>query len=94
MGDRDNSSLRNLLKKEEMIVASGIFSFISAIKAEKTGFKTVSFSGEDLSHTLGLPDLDVITLSELSYEVQKITNVIHIPLNFDADTGFEETVNV
>ncbi|MEM0075552.1 MAG: methylisocitrate lyase [Conexivisphaerales archaeon] len=94
MNDRDNSSLRNLLKKEKVIVAPGVFSPISAIIAEKTGFKTVYFSGGALSNTLGLPDLGVITLSELSYEVQRITNVIHIPLIIDADTGFGETVNV
>ena len=52
------------------------------------------FSGASFSNLLGLPDLGVTTLSEITDAVSKITSKVDLPLIVDADTGFGEAVNV
>lgn len=88
------SALRDLLEKEETLVAPGVFNPISALLVERTGFKLAYLSGAGLTGSLALPDLGIITLDELFYFVREITGKINIPLIVDADTGFGEALNV
>jgi methylisocitrate lyase len=71
-----------------------VFSPASALLATKAGFKCAYFSGAGFSAQMGLPDLGVITLSEVSRAVEDITSVAPVPLIVDVDTGFGEAVNV
>jgi len=91
---KGGSTLSMLLREEKLLIAPGVFNPIAAKIAEKVGFKAIYLSGGALSNSLGLPDLGVITLSEVVEEVVKIKNVTEIPLIVDIDTGFGETVNV
>ena len=92
--DKAGMYLRKLLEEEDILVAPGVFNPISAIIAEQVGFKTIYLSGAALTSSLGLPDLGLITLDELSYFVREITSKIKIPLIVDADTGFGEALNL
>ena len=58
------------------------------------GFKSVYLSGAALTGSLAMPDLGLITLTELSMFTRYITRVIRIPVIVDADTGFGEAINV
>ncbi len=62
--------------------------------AKETGFECMYFSGAAFSNMLGLPDLGVTTLTEITDAVSKITSKVDLPLIVDADTGFGEAVNV
>jgi len=92
--DRPGSELRRLLEKEDILVAPGVFNPISALIAEKLGFKVVYLSGAALTGSLALPDLGIITLDEVIYFTREISSKISIPLIVDADTGFGEALNV
>ena len=92
--DRPGSELRKLLEKEDILVAPGVFNPISALIAEKLGFKVVYLSGAALTGSLALPDLGIITLDEVIYFTREISSKISIPLIVDADTGFGEALNV
>ncbi|MEB3765621.1 MAG: methylisocitrate lyase [Desulfurococcales archaeon] len=87
-------ALRKLLKEEEIIVAPGVFSPSVALLAESMGFRAVYLSGAALTGLLAMPDLGIITLTELATATKYITRVISIPLIVDADTGFGESINV
>ncbi|MEB3759931.1 MAG: methylisocitrate lyase [Desulfurococcales archaeon] len=87
-------ALRRLLKEEEIIVAPGVFSPSVALLAESMGFRAVYLSGAALTGLLAMPDLGIITLTELATATKYITRVISIPLIVDADTGFGEPINV
>lgn len=94
-GLRDpGSRLRDLIEREDIIVAPGVFNPISAIIAEDLGFKAVYLSGAALTGSLGIPDLGLLTLDELVYYVREISSKINIPLIVDADTGYGEALNV
>ena len=79
---------------EGFISIPGVFDGMSAILAERAGFRAEYLSGSAVAAVMGLPDLSVTTLTEVAAEVQKITSITPIPLIVDADTGFGETMNV
>lgn len=92
--DKPGKILRELIDTEEIVVAPGVFNSISALIAEKVGFKAVYLSGAGLTWSLAPPDLGVIALDELYYFVREISSKISIPLIVDLDTGFGEALNV
>ncbi len=92
--ERPGKTLRMLLESEDIIVAPGVFNPAVALLAERMGFKTLYLSGAALTGSLAMPDLGIITLSELVDATRYITHVTRVPLIVDADTGFGEAVNV
>ncbi len=86
--------LRELIKREDIIVAPGVYNAAVALLAERMGFKAAYLSGAALTGSLAMPDLGLITLSELALFTRYITRVVKIPIIVDADTGFGEAINV
>ncbi len=95
---RDNINLGPSYLREEIkkgyVMAPGIFSGISAIIAERAGFKAGYISGSGIAGMMGLPDLSLTTLTEVVDEVRKIVSISKLPVIVDVDTGFGETLNV
>ncbi len=90
----NKTKLRELIEKEEILVVPGVYAPSIAMLAEKLGFKAVYLSGAALTGLLGIPDLGLITLTEVVMFTRYITSKINIPLIVDADTGFGEVLNV
>lgn len=95
---RDNvnegpGGLRKLIKRGQ-VVAPGVFDGISALLAQKAGFKALYLSGSGIAGKSGLPDLGVTTLGEVAEDVRHIVSVSKLPVIVDADTGFGEALNV
>ena len=88
------SELRRLIRREPVIVAPGVYNAAVALLAERMGFKAAYLSGAALTGSMAMPDLGLITLSELALHASYITRVTRIPLIVDADTGFGEAINV
>jgi methylisocitrate lyase len=62
---------------------------------EEAGFQAMYLSGAALSAgVLALPDVGLLTLTELVEQVHHLTSRAAIPLVVDADTGFGDAVNV
>jgi methylisocitrate lyase len=62
---------------------------------EQCGFEAMYLSGAALSAgVLGLPDLGLFTLTELTQQTTYLTRACALPLIVDADTGFGEALNV
>ena len=80
--------------KSGFVVAAGVFNAISAIQAERAGFRTLYLSGSGVAACMGLPDLSFTTMTEVVNEVGRITDVTKSPLIVDVDTGFGEPINV
>jgi methylisocitrate lyase len=86
--------LRKLIHGDKIVVAPGVFSPAVAKLAEKIGFKALYFSGAGFSNLLGLPDLGVTTLTEVTRATHEVTSQVGVPLIVDVDTGFGEALNV
>jgi 2-methylisocitrate lyase-like PEP mutase family enzyme len=62
---------------------------------EDAGAEAVYVSGAGITNTyLGMPDLGLLTATELAAQVAAIRDVVDLPLVVDADTGFGNVVNV
>lgn len=85
--------MSDLLKKRFTVIP-GVYSAFTALQAEKAGFDAVYLSGGALTSSMGIPDIGLITLSELSGMVAQIREVTDIPVVVDADTGFGGPVSV
>jgi methylisocitrate lyase len=76
------------LMKQGALVLPGVYDALSAMLAEKAGFKAVYISGAGLSNSRGLPDTGVLSRADFIRLVSYIINAISIPAVVDADTGF------
>lgn len=87
--------LRELLTSNEGIIQiPGAHDAMAALLAKEQGFNTLYLSGAAFSASLGLPDLGLITLTELATRSREITRATGLPLLVDIDTGFGSVLNV
>lgn len=85
---------RERLASGELLRFPGAFNPLSARLIERKGFEGVYISGAVLSADLGLPDIGLTTLTEVSGRGQQIARMTDLPAMIDADTGFGEPMNV
>ena len=89
------SKLREKLNSKGVIVMPGCFDSLSAKLIEKEGLDVGFMSGFCVSSTrLGMPDTGLISFSEMADQVRNICNSTSIPIIFDGDTGYGNSVNV
>lgn len=87
--------LRELLTSTDGIIQiPGAHDAMAALLAKEQGFNTLYLSGAAFSASLGLPDLGLITLTELAMRSREITRATGLPLLVDIDTGFGSVLNV
>jgi 2,3-dimethylmalate lyase len=88
------SRLRQLLNGPEMLVAPFVYDGLQAKIAERTGFHAVYMTGFGTAAGHGLPDLGLLTMTEMVQNVHAIANAVKVPVICDADTGYGNPVNV
>ncbi len=89
------AALQKILDKKGIIVMPGCFDALSAKLIEREGFNVGFMSGFSVSSTrLGMPDTGLISFSEMAEQVRNICNSTSIPIIFDGDTGYGNSVNV
>jgi 2-methylisocitrate lyase-like PEP mutase family enzyme len=68
---------------------------MTARMLEELGAEAVYVSGAGISNTfLGMPDVGLLTLTELISHVSAMRDAVELPLVVDADTGFGNAMNV
>ena len=88
--------LRELLNTETRpVMLPGAPNALTARVVEQEGFAAAYVSGAGVTNSyLGMPDLGLLTLSELVGHVSAMADSVSIPLVVDADTGFGNALNV
>jgi methylisocitrate lyase len=80
--------LRQLIAKDCLAIP-GVPNASIARQVERTGFDAVYISGAGLANcTAGLPDIGLLTLTEVAMLAGFIAKTVNIPAIVDADTGF------
>lgn len=88
-------SFRKLMKEKDVIPVPGTFNALVAKLIEAQGFDAVYCTGAGISTSLlGLPDIGLISLSEMTRMVGYICSAVNLPVLSDADTGFGNAINV
>lgn len=83
------AALRALIADGGMVVAPGVYDGVSAHAVQSAGFDAAYMSGGSLAVSLtGFPDLGFTTLTEVAGQLDRITNVLSVPLIADGDTGY------
>lgn len=85
---------RERLASGELLRFPGAFNPLSARLIEHKGFDGVYISGAVIAADLGLPDIGLTTLSEVTGRARQIARMTELPAIVDADTGFGEPMNV
>ena len=81
------------LKSGSTLQIPGAFNAMVAMLIEQKGFDGVYCSGAVISNSLGLPDIGLTTLTEVSLFTQQIIGRTKLPVIVDADTGFGDVMN-
>jgi 2-methylisocitrate lyase-like PEP mutase family enzyme len=90
-----NRQLRGLLERRESILLPGAANALAARVIEDIGFRAIYVTGAGVTNTfLGVPDIGLISLTELASHVAAMRDAVSLPLIVDADTGFGNAINV
>jgi len=92
--EEKRKKMRADLKSGKLLQFPGAFSPLVAMMIKKEGFDGVYISGAVLSNDLGLPDIGLTTLTEVSQRGRSIARVTSLPSIIDIDTGFGEPMNL
>lgn len=89
------NSLQPLLAHHDLILAPGAYTALTAKLVEAAGFRCVYMSGYcTAASTVGLPDLGLLTFTEMLNNVRALADAVDIPLIADGDTGYGNPLNV
>ena len=82
------SDLVKNLKSKKLLRFPGAYNPLCAKLIAEIGFDGVYVSGGVMSNDLGLPDIGLTTLEQVSYRSNQIARVTDLPTIVDIDTGF------
>ena len=80
--------LKNKLKEQKILRFPGAYNPLTAKLISEIGFDGIYISGAVMANDLGIPDIGITTLKEVSYRSNQISKVTDLPSIVDADTGF------
>jgi 2-methylisocitrate lyase-like PEP mutase family enzyme len=93
--ERPTTRLKALLARREAVLLPGTPNALFARVIEDLGFEAVYVTGAGVANmSLGVPDIGLVTLTELTDQVAAICDVVGLPVLADADTGFGNPVNM
>lgn len=88
------ATLRAFLEPGPICVAPGVFDGLSARLAESCGFPAVYASGGAIARSAGVPDLGLLSATEVVARLESIVDAVSVPVIADADTGYGSALNV
>ncbi len=89
------TQFRRLIHGAEILQLPCCHDGLSARVLEQAGFKAIAAAGYGLSGSLlGLPDIGVLTATEMITQYRNICNAVTVPVFVDIDTGFGDVNNV
>ena len=86
---------RAALAETQPLAVVGTINPYCAMLAQRAGHKAIYMAGGGMAtHSFGLPDLALTTLTEVLAEVRRLTDACDLPLLVDVDTGFGGMLNI
>src|SRR5262245_43431584 len=87
--------LRNMLSPGAALLLPGVSNALAARVVADQGFAAAYVTGAGIANTFfGVPDIGLVTVTELAEHVAAIREAFSGPLVVDADTGFGNAVNM
>src|SRR5690349_21290794 len=88
-------TLTQLLRSGDIVMAPGASDALTARLVEAAGFPAVYMTGFGATASrLGMPDLGLMTQTEMADHARNMTRAVSIPVIADADTGYGGPSNI
>lgn len=95
MNEHLTTRLRALIARPQCTVAPGVADALAARLVAREGFEAAYMTGFGTSITrLGMPDIGLLTMSEMVDNAARIAEAAGVPVIADADTGYGNPMNV
>jgi methylisocitrate lyase len=78
------------IRKNKILKFPGAYNPLTAKLIAEINFDGIYISGAVMANDLGLPDIGITTLKEVSSRAKQISRVTDLPSIVDADTGFND----
>jgi methylisocitrate lyase len=85
---------RALLNAGGILQIPGTHNGMAALQCKAAGFQACYLSGAAMTASMGLPDLGIITVDEVSFFIRQVARASQLPVLVDGDTGYGEALNV
>lgn len=82
------------IQEENILQIPGAHDGMAALMAKKAGFSALYLSGGAYTASQGLPDLGIITSTEVADRAKELIRATDLPVLVDIDTGFGGVLNV
>jgi 2-methylisocitrate lyase-like PEP mutase family enzyme len=90
---RASTRLRQRLAAPGIIVAPGCYDGLSARLVEEAGFEAAYASGGAIARSAGIPDLGLLSFTEIGARLAQIVDAVQVPVIADMDTGYGNALN-
>lgn len=84
---------RKLMYDKKILQIPGTHDGMAALIAKKIGFQALYLSGGAYTASRGLPDLGIVTSTEVAERAKDIVRASNLPVLVDIDTGFGGVLN-
>ncbi|MBC8466925.1 MAG: isocitrate lyase/PEP mutase family protein [Deltaproteobacteria bacterium] len=92
---RKTTRLRKLLETPGIVAMPCSYDSLTAKLIEKTGYKIVGVTGAGLcAAILGVPDVGLMTMTEVLNQTKNIVNATNLPVICDCDNGYGGPINI
>jgi 2-methylisocitrate lyase-like PEP mutase family enzyme len=89
------TKLRQMIEERRALLVPGVMNALAARVAEDLGFEALYITGAGVTNALlGMPDVGLISPTQLTDTISQVRNITELPLIVDGDTGFGNAVNV
>ncbi len=85
--------LREVIARR-VVPLPGAFNALTAMQIERVGFEAMYVSGAGLAAARGLPDIGLLSMTEVVSDARAIAGAVAIPALADADTGYGPPLSV
>lgn len=85
---------RALIERGGILRLPGAHNGMASLQAKAAGFEALYLSGAAMTASMGLPDLGIITVDEVSFFIKQVARASGLPVLVDGDTGYGEALNV
>lgn len=92
--NQKSQMLRGLFAQPGIIQVAGAHNGLGARLVEEAGFEAIWASGLEISASFGVPDANILTMTEYLEAARSINEVTRLPVIADCDTGYGNSSNV
>jgi 2-methylisocitrate lyase-like PEP mutase family enzyme len=87
-------ALRAKLQERRALLVPGAANALAARVIEQSGFEAIYVTGAGVANTLlGIPDIGLVSVTEMAATVAQIADISALPLIVDIDTGYGNPLN-